>query len=265
MANQYNLDWIVGGTFNIKETFFVKPTCSVRVHKSLLWAFLLGFAKNFSDFGFCRLKLLQTPSVLASHLSRYPFHKTGSFASYLYDNLLKQVYGVTLLSGLPYTRTQLNSISTWVVWQYIAPDKVLFFNWKVLIFFLFLHKNLSCGYCSASNEYPQHIQFRFSRRSRKNIMWIPLLSVGLVGWGKGVYLASPGRPTDSGLLLGKAMLSLQKVGVDGNVFISSVSSLSFIFVSPLSHLFHLLYYLFCLSSPFLWETTQNDLQGLTCR
>ena len=27
-------------------------------------------------------------------------------------------------------------------------------------------------------------------------------------------------------------------------------------------LFHLLYYLF---SPFLWETTQNDPQGLTCR
>ena len=30
-------------------------------------------------------------------------------------------------------------------------------------------------------------------------------------------------------------------------------------------LFHLFYYLFCLISPFLWETTQNDPQGLTCR
>ena len=30
-------------------------------------------------------------------------------------------------------------------------------------------------------------------------------------------------------------------------------------------LFHLLYYLFYLFSPFLWETTQNDPQGLTCR
>ena len=29
--------------------------------------------------------------------------------------------------------------------------------------------------------------------------------------------------------------------------------------------FHLLYYLFYLFSPFLWETTQNDPQGLTCR
>ena len=29
-------------------------------------------------------------------------------------------------------------------------------------------------------------------------------------------------------------------------------------------LFHLLYSLFCLFSPFLWETTQNDPQGLTC-
>ena len=29
-------------------------------------------------------------------------------------------------------------------------------------------------------------------------------------------------------------------------------------------LFQLLYYLFYLFSPFLWETTQNDPQGLTC-
>ena len=28
--------------------------------------------------------------------------------------------------------------------------------------------------------------------------------------------------------------------------------------------FHLLYYLFYLFSPFLWEMTQNDPQGLTC-
>ena len=31
------------------------------------------------------------------------------------------------------------------------------------------------------------------------------------------------------------------------------------------HLFHLFYYLFYLFSPFLWEATQNDPQGLTCR
>ena len=30
-------------------------------------------------------------------------------------------------------------------------------------------------------------------------------------------------------------------------------------------LFHLLYSLFYLFSPFFWETTQNDPQGLTCR
>ena len=30
-------------------------------------------------------------------------------------------------------------------------------------------------------------------------------------------------------------------------------------------LFHLLCSLFYLFSPFLWETTQNDPQGLTCR
>ena len=32
-----------------------------------------------------------------------------------------------------------------------------------------------------------------------------------------------------------------------------------------NRLFHFLYYLFYLFSPFLWETTQNDPQGLTCR
>ena len=32
-----------------------------------------------------------------------------------------------------------------------------------------------------------------------------------------------------------------------------------------NRLFHLLNYLFYLFSPFLWETTQNDPQGLTCR
>ena len=31
------------------------------------------------------------------------------------------------------------------------------------------------------------------------------------------------------------------------------------------HLFHLIYYLFYLFFPLLWETTQNDPQGLTCR
>ena len=39
-------------------------------------------------------------------------------------------------------------------------------------------------------------------------------------------------------------------------------SCSYFFPNPL---FHLLYYLFYLLSPFLWETTQNDPQGLTCR
>ena len=57
-------------------------------------------------------------------------------------------------------------------------DKMLFFNPKVLIFFLFLHENISCGYPSeatrrgASNEYLQHM---FSWRNKKNIYLIPIL------------------------------------------------------------------------------------------
>ena len=39
-------------------------------------------------------------------------------------------------------------------------------------------------------------------------------------------------------------------------------SCSYFFPVPLFHLRYSLFYLF---SPFLWETTQNDPQGLTCR
>ena len=55
-----------------------------------------------------------------------------------------------------------------------------FFKLKI-VFFLFLHKKICCGYSlevpwwGASNKYPQHI---FSWRNKKNIMWIPLLIWG---------------------------------------------------------------------------------------
>ena len=91
--------------------------------------------------------------------------------------------------------------------------------------------------------------------------------MGVVGWSKGVvYLTSPGRPTDIGLQLGKACyLSLAAGEGKGRMFLfllflhfHSFSSFSSVL------LFHLLYCLFYLSSPFLWETTQNDPQGLLC-
>ena len=67
------------------------------------------------------------------------------------------------------------------------------------------------------------------------------------------------------LTVGEGLLSLQQVRVEGIVFISSVSSLihSFSSFSPVP-IFHLFYYLFYLSSPFLWDMTQNDPHGLTC-
>ena len=51
-----------------------------------------------------------------------------------------------------------------------------FFIRKMLISFLFLNKNICCGYSleaprwGASNEYPQHM---YLSRNKKNIMWIP--------------------------------------------------------------------------------------------
>ena len=51
-------------------------------------------------------------------------------------------------------------------------------------------------------------------------------------------------------------------GREGNVFISSVSSLSFLFLFLPVPLFHLTYYLFCLFTSFFWETIHNGPQGL---
>ena len=89
---------------------------------------------------------------------------------------------------------------------------------------------------------------------------------GVVGWCEGVvYLTSLGRPTDNGLQLGKACYLVAGKGRGGMflflLFLHFHSCSSF-FTVPL---FHLFYYLFYLFSPFLWETTQNDPQGLTCR
>ena len=47
--------------------------------------------------------------------------------------------------------------------KYIATDKALFASEKMLISFLFLYKNIRCGYSlevprrGTSNEYPQHM------------------------------------------------------------------------------------------------------------
>ena len=54
------------------------------------------------------------------------------------------------------------------------------------------------------------------------------------------------------LTVGQVLLSLQQVGVEGECYL--FFSLTFFLPYPS----HLLYYLFSLFSPFLWETTQND-------
>ena len=79
------------------------------------------------------------------------------------------------------------------------------------------------------------------------------------------YFMSPGHPTDIGwywLTVGIGLLSLQQVRVEGGCvyFFFSFTFIHFPF-SPVP-LFPLLS---LLSPPFLWETTQNDPQGLTCR
>ena len=74
-----------------------------------------------------------------------------------------------------------------------------------------------------------------------------------------------GRPTDIGLQLGKPAILAAGKGRGGMflflLFLHFHSCSSF-FPVPLFHLHYCLFYLF---SPFLWETTQNDPQGLMCR
>ena len=66
------------------------------------------------------------------------------------------------------------------------------------------------------------------------------------------------------LTVGQGLLSLHQVRVEGDCFYF-FCFFSFIYFPfcPVP-LFHFLYYLFYLSSPFFLEMTQNDPQGLTC-
>ena len=85
----------------------------------------------------------------------------------------------------------------------------------------------------------------------------------MVGCGEhAMYLTSPGSPADIGLQLSKAYY----LGKDRGRMLLFLLFLYFHSCSffPVL-LFYLLYYFFCLFSPFLWEMTQNDPQELTCR
>ena len=75
-------------------------------------------------------------------------------------------------------------------------------------------------------------------------------------WGVQLILASS-RARPAILLAGKG-----RGGMFLFLLFLHFNSCSSFFPDPL---FHLLYYLFYIFSPFLWETTQNDPQGLTCR
>ena len=88
--------------------------------------------------------------------------------------------------------------------------------------------------------------------------------VGLSVWVRQRYHVSyvTGAYNSYWLTVGQGLMSLQWVRVEGECFyfFFSFTFIQFPF-SPVP-LFPPLYYLFYLSSPFLWETTQNDPQGL---
>ena len=64
----------------------------------------------------------------------------------------------------------------------------------------------------------------------------------------------------STIILSLPLIQEGQLSVSGKSVRTSTGSFSFLSCT----LFHLLYYLFYLASPFLWETTQNDPQGLMC-
>ena len=86
-------------------------------------------------------------------------------------------------------------------------------------------------------------------KSAMSSIWITSVDKFISGCGEGVYITSLGRPTDiNWLTVGQGLLSLYTAGTGrGGVFISSVSSLSFLFSFFPVPIFHLLYYLLLFS------------------
>ena len=94
--------------------------------------------------------------------------KCHSFVMYRCTKEVKEDFFITLLMrSKPISllaKKYTVSIENVYIMLYIALVKTFFFfNPKVLIFFLCLHKNICCGYSlevpcrGASNEYPQHM------------------------------------------------------------------------------------------------------------
>ena len=99
------------------------------------------------------------------------------------------------------------------------------------------------------------IQHEFSDRCSKHGIYT--LPGRVVGWGKSVVcLTSPGVQLIFAYSWARPAILAEGKGRGGNVFISSVSLLSFIFLSPLSLSF-ISSTVSYLSSPFFWETTQK--------
>ena len=100
----------------------------------------------------------------------------------------------------------------------------------------------------SSNEYPQHMLWGWSGGAKVSCI-LCYRGVQLIlaySWARpAILVAGKGREVMFLFLL-----------------VLHFHSCSSFFPVPL---FHLFCYLFCLFSPFLWETTQNDPQGLTCR
>ena len=157
----------------------------------------------------------------------------------------------------------------------IVPDK----RGIHILFYQFLHENIHWWDSLTIvmlNKLRCHAHFQFSNWSRLLIL-IHILndkqcrsrSAGFWGWLGGAKVLCILHHWGVQLILAyswarPAILVVGKGRGGMFLFLPFLHFLSCSSFFPVP-LFHLLYSLFYLFSPFLWETTQNDPQGLTCR
>ena len=147
---------------------------------------------------------------------------------------------------------------SFIIWRFHHQQNI---GWKSNANRIILYMYLCI--ISRNTEGPVRQQLNYSKCPEIAYTKVSGQMKGLLGEAKvSCILRHRGIQLRLAYTVGQGLLSLQQVRIEGEYFYFFCF---FTFIHfPLSPIpfFHLLYYL---SSPFLWETTQNDPQGLTCR
>ena len=166
-------------------------------------------------------------------------------------------------------------------YPYFLVQKCLKWPKIVIFFFFFLAQSASSGACknqihlfwaAAMQKFIKYFYFSSISFFFEHLLWhyfSMVCSVIIGGWSGGAKVLCILHHWGVQLILAYswARPAILVVGKGrGGMFLFLLflhfHSCSSFFPVPLIHLLYSLFYLF---SPFLWETTQNDPQGLTCR